>query len=224
MRNLHQEVTDRIVAELEAGAPPWVQPWSQTPGLNRPCNAVTGRPYSGVNVLLLWLARSNGWPTPRFLTFNQACDAGGHVRKGEHGMPVYFVGDTRLKKPEASDEDDERRVRFLKRYTVFNIAQCEELPDRITRPPQPQHHDLRDLTVDEFITTLGADICEADGIPAYIPAGDYIRMPPFAAFKSAVCYYETLFHETIHWTGHRSRLDRDLAKRFDRPHQRYAAE
>lgn len=69
MRNLYQEVTDQIVAELEAGATPWVKPWSGTPGLNVPCNAITGRAYSGVNVLLLWLARERGWPTPRFLTF-----------------------------------------------------------------------------------------------------------------------------------------------------------
>jgi antirestriction protein ArdC len=88
MKAPHQEVTNRIVAELERGATPWIRPWSETAGCNIPCNAVTGRPYSGVNVLLLWLAGDRVWPTPRSLTSNQARPAGGHVRKGERGSTV----------------------------------------------------------------------------------------------------------------------------------------
>jgi antirestriction protein ArdC len=90
-RDLYSEVSARIIAELETGALPWVKPWSATPGQNVPCNAVTNRPYSGCNVILLWLARGKGWPTPRFLTYKQATEAGGNVRKGEHGTMVVFV-------------------------------------------------------------------------------------------------------------------------------------
>ena len=90
-RDLYAEVSTRIIAELEAGAAPWIKPWSATAGQNVPQNAVTNRPYSGCNVILLWLARSRGWSTPRFLTFKQALEAGGNVRKGEHGTKVYFV-------------------------------------------------------------------------------------------------------------------------------------
>jgi antirestriction protein ArdC len=84
-RDLYAEVSARIVAELEAGAAPWVKPWSATPGANTPCNAVSDRPYSGCNVVLLWMAQAAGYRTPRFLTFKQALELGGNVRKGERG-------------------------------------------------------------------------------------------------------------------------------------------
>src|ERR1700692_2283209 len=90
-RDLYAEVSSRIVAELERGAAPWIKPWSATPGQNVPQNAVTNRPYSGCNVILLWLARNNGWLTPRFLTYRQAQEAGGYVRAGSRGTKVYFV-------------------------------------------------------------------------------------------------------------------------------------
>src|SRR5882757_4001824 len=89
-RDLYAVVSTRIVAELEAGAAPWVKPWSATPGANTPCNAVTNRPYSGCNVVLLWMAQSVGYRTPRYLTFKQALELGGFVRKGEHGHTVFF--------------------------------------------------------------------------------------------------------------------------------------
>src|ERR1700741_88456 len=100
-RDLYSEVSARILAELERGALPWVKPWSATPGQNVPCNAVTNLPYSGCNVILLWPAGDRGGPTPRFLTFKQAQEAGGHVRKGEHGTKVYFV-----KRLEVQGKDD----------------------------------------------------------------------------------------------------------------------
>jgi antirestriction protein ArdC len=90
-RDLYAEVSARIVAELEAGAAPWVRPRSATLGANTPCNAVSNRPYSGCNVVLLWMAQAAGYRTPRFLTFKQALELGGNVRKGEHGTKVYFV-------------------------------------------------------------------------------------------------------------------------------------
>ena len=81
-RDLYREVSDRIAAELEAGAAPWIKPWSATAGMNTPANAVTNRPYSGCNVVLLWMAQAAGYRTPRFLTFKQALELGGNVRKG----------------------------------------------------------------------------------------------------------------------------------------------
>jgi antirestriction protein ArdC len=80
--DLYAEVTSRILAKLERGAAPWVKPWAATPGQNVPQNAVTNRPYSGCNVILLWFTHGRGWPTPRFVTFKQAQEAGGSVRKG----------------------------------------------------------------------------------------------------------------------------------------------
>src|SRR5215470_709718 len=89
--DLYAEVSSRIIAELERGAAPWIKPWSATAGMNVPCNAVTNRPYSGCNVILLWMAQQAGYRTPRYVTFKQALELGGHVRKGEHGTKVYFV-------------------------------------------------------------------------------------------------------------------------------------
>src|SRR3954467_10349137 len=104
-RDLYTDVTSRIIAELERGAAPWVKPWSATAGQNVPQNAVTNRPYSGSNVVLLWLARGRGWATPRFLTFKQAQEAGGHVRKGEHGTKVYSVKQLQVKDEKAEETE-----------------------------------------------------------------------------------------------------------------------
>src|SRR6201987_517774 len=107
-RDLYAEVSTRIVAELEAGAAPWVKPWSATPGANTPCNAVTNRPYSGCNVVLLSMAQAAGYRTPRFLTFKQASELGGNVRKGERGRKVYFVKQLEVK--EGADENTPTRL------------------------------------------------------------------------------------------------------------------
>jgi antirestriction protein ArdC len=224
-RDLYNEVTARILSELERGALPWIKPWSATAGANVPCNAVTNRPYSGCNVILLWLAKGRGWPTPRFLTFKQAQEAGGTVRKGEHGTKVYFVKQLRVadKSPEAT-EGDERLIPMLREYTVFNVAQCDGLPDRIRegKPQRLRNPDTRDDLADQFLSATGAEIREGMGEAYYVPSQDFISMPAFAAFKGADHFYNVAFHELTHWTGHKSRLDRDLKARFGE--RAYAAE
>ena len=212
----------RIIAELERGAAPWVKPWSATAGANTPCNAVTNRPYSGCNVILLWLARDRGWLTPRFLTFKQAIEAGGHVRKGEHGTKVIFVKQLQIREGEGAD--DTRLVPMLREYTVFNVAQCEDLPDSIKagKPMRFRNPDARDDLADEFLRSTGADIREGHGEAYYVPSQDFISMPAFQAFKGADQFYCTAFHELTHWSGHKSRLDRDLRNRFGS--RQYAAE
>lgn len=220
-RDLYSEVTARILAELERGAAPWVKPWSATPGQNVPCNAVTNRPYSGCNVILLWLARSRGWSTPRFVTFKQALEAGGNVRKGEHGTRVYFVKQLRVSEGE---EGEERLIPMMREYTVFNVEQCEALPDSIIKgkPSRVRNPDTRDMIADEFLTSIGADIREGHGEAYYAPGHDFISLPAFAAFKGADHFYNVAFHELTHWTGHKARLDRDLKGRFGE--RAYAAE
>jgi antirestriction protein ArdC len=221
MRDLFSEVSARILAELERGAAPWVKPWSVTAGQNVPQNAVTNRPYSGCNVILLWLARNRGWATPRFLTFKQAIEAGGNVRKGEHGTKVYFVKQLQIKD---NDEADTRLVPMMREYTVFNVDQCENLPDSIRagKPMRVRDPDTRDALADEFLRSTGADIREGHGEAYYVPSKDFISMPAFAAFKGADNFYNVAFHELTHWTGHKARLDRDLKHRFGE--RAYAAE
>jgi antirestriction protein ArdC len=214
-RDIYADVSARIVAELERGAAPWVKPWSATPGQNVPQNAVTSRPYSGCNVVLLWLARDRGWKTPRFLTFNQAMEAGGHVRKGEHGTKVYFVKQLHVKDADGK-QGETRLIPMLREYTVFNVDQCDGLPDRILagKPMRVRNPDARDALADDFLRSTRADIREGHGEAYYIPSHDFISMPAFPAFKGADHFYNVAFHELTHWTGHKSRLDRDLKNRF----------
>jgi antirestriction protein ArdC len=151
-RDLYAEVTSRILAELERGAAPWVKPWSATPGQNVPQNAVTNRPYSGCNVILLWCTHGRGWSTPRFVTFKQAQEAGGSVRKGEHGTKVYFVKQLRITEGEGEAEA-EHLVPMMREYTVFNVAQCEGLPASIIegKPARVRNPDTRDALADDFL-------------------------------------------------------------------------
>ena len=144
-RDLYSEVTSRILAELAQGAAPWVKPWSATPGQNVPQNAVSNRPYSGCNVILLWLTRGQGWPTPWFLTFKQAQEAGGSVRKGERGTEVYFVKQLRVTESKDGEAHD-KLIPMMREHTVFNVAQTEGLPASIVdgKPTRVRNPDTRD--------------------------------------------------------------------------------
>jgi antirestriction protein ArdC len=221
-RDLYLEVSARIIAELQKGAAPWVKPWSASPGANTPCNAVSNRPYSGCNVVLLWMAHAAGYCTPRFLTFKQALELGGHVRKGERGTKVYFV--KQLEIQEGTDEAPARLVPMMREYTVFNVDQCDGLPDSVTtgKPIRVRNPDTRDDLADQFLHSTGADIREGHGEAYYVPSRDFISMPSFGTFKAADHFYNVTFHELTHWTGHKSRLDRDLKNRFGS--RNYAAE
>jgi len=220
--NLYQNVTNQILASLEAGVAPWVKPWSATPGRNMPANAATNRPYSGCNVILLWQL-SGIYATPRYLTYKQASDLGGHVKKGERGFTVYFVKPMTAKPKEG--EEAGKGFTMMRAYTVFNVDQCEGLPARLDtiEPVKPRHDDMRDATIEEFIQTTGANYSETGGDRAFYSTGaDCVRMPTFESFKSAALYYSTAFHELGHWTGNAKRLDRQFGKRFG--DKAYAAE
>src|SRR3954468_17338664 len=219
-RDLYAEVSARIVAELEAG----VKPRSATPSAITPRNAVSNRPYSGCNVVLLWMAQAAGYRTPRFLTFKQALELGGNVRKGERGTKVYFVKQLQVRDQGGDDDPSTRLIPMMREYTVFNVDQCENLPDSINtgKPIGVRNPDTRDELADAFLRATGADIREGHGEAYYVPGRDFIAMPAFAGCKGADHFYNVAFHELTHWTAHRSRLDRDLKNRFGSRH--YAAE
>ena len=208
-RDLHAEVSARIVAELEAGAAPWVKPWSATAGANIPQNAVSNRPYSGCNVILLWMAQTAGYRTPRFLTFKQALELGGNVRKGEHGTKVYFVKQLQVRDKGAEDNSATRLVPMMRQYTVFNLEQCENLPDNINtgKRMRVRNPDARDDLADAFLQSTGADIREGHGEACYVPSRDFISMPAFAGFKGADHFYNVVFHELTHWTTRRVSIE-----------------
>jgi antirestriction protein ArdC len=230
MRDMHREITDKILAQLKTGVAPWRKPWSERVGAHgsvMPRNAVTGRFYSGVNVLLLWShAEVQGWG-PRWLTFKQAKAAGGTVRSGEHGLAVIFVKKLLVKDDKKEDPKAKKSIGFLRAYTVFNVAQCDGLPDSVlgvgeARQHAPVNPDGRDADLDAFVTATEIPVRERGARAQYAPSLDVIDMPAFEAFVGAHPYYSTLFHEMGHATGHEKRLNRSLKGKFG--DREYAAE
>lgn len=214
MRDLHKEITARIVARLRNGVVPWRQPWSAKGFGVMPRNALTQRAYSGANVLLLWSrAQESGYVAPLWLTFKQALELGGNVRKGEKGETVIYVSKV-IRTDEKTGE--KRAIPFLKAYTVFNIAQCDNLPSKIVAPSTDRvtNPNARDELADAFIASTGADYRHGEPRAYYQPAGDFVNMPAFESFKNASSYYATGFHELGHWTGAKHRLAREFGKRF----------
>jgi antirestriction protein ArdC len=217
--SLYDEVTARIISELEEGRFPWVQPWSNSatsPGLPR--NATTGRAYSGVNVLILWGAVIAGaYPNQGWLTFRQALAAGGCVRKGEQGVTVCYADrftPEAEKQRSAEQGDDVRSIPFLKRFVVFNVAQCDGLPEQYSAdaPPLPE----RELVpvAENLISATCADFRVGGARAFYNPSEDFVQVPPQPAFDHQINFYRTALHELGHWTGHTSRLARSFGARF----------
>jgi antirestriction protein ArdC len=214
--SLYDEITDKIIAELEAGRIPWVQPWDAAAGtvpLAMPENAASCRQYSGVNVLILWTAaRERRFSGQRWLTYRQALALGGHVRRGEQGTTVVYAdrfvpSDERRR---ASETDEEAQaVPFLKRFTVFNTDQCVLPANRTTAAP-PRGPSLIDPTVEALIRASGIDFRIGGNRAFYAPAEDYVQVPPPEAYFEPINWHRTALHELGHASGHASRLDRDL--------------
>jgi len=222
--NLYDEVTARIIGELEAGRFPWVQPWGRVDGASGgvgpalPRNALTARRYSGVNVLILWGAViEHGWPSQSWLTFRQALAAGGAVRKGERGTTVVyadrFVPETE-KTRAAETGGDARSVAFLKRFTVFNVAQCEGLGPDLAPDPMPLPAREIVPVAEAVIAASGVDVRIGGDKAFYEPGADFVQVPPQPAFFEQINFYRTALHELTHATGHASRLDRTLSTAF----------
>lgn len=215
--DLYQQVTDSVIVELEAGCVPWVQPWGRpdvnTP-LAMPTNGHTKRGYSGINILLLWGAAIDTKRTTQvWLTYKQALALGGNVRKGERGTSVCYA-DTFIPKAEQKRAretgEDAQKVGFLKRYTVFNADQCEGLPAELYEGAAPLPECEAVPIAENLIKATGADFRIGGERAFYVPSEDYIQVPPQPAFHAQINYYRTCFHELGHWTGHKSRLDRNL--------------
>lgn len=217
----YTRITARIVADLERGVRPWCRPWGGEglgARITRPRRA-NGKPYSGINTLLLWLeAIEKGHRSPTWMTYRQAQELGGQVRKGERGSQVVYMGETtRTRRDERTGEEREEGVRFLKTYTVFNVGQIDGLPDAFAIPPAGESPALPGpepiAHAEAFFAATGADIRRGGAQAFYHVGDDRIGMPPLAAFRDAESYYATLGHETVHWTRHPSRLDRSFGRR-----------
>jgi hypothetical protein len=162
---------------------------------------VSNRPYSGCNVVLLWITRAAGHRTPRFLTFKQALELGGNVRQGERGTKVYFVKQLQVREQGADDSSSTRLIPMMREYTVFNVDPCENIPDSINtgKPIRVRNPDTRDELADAFLNSTGADIREGHGEAYYVASRDFISMPAFDGFKGADHFYNVAFHELGHY-------------------------
>src|SRR6202789_741592 len=217
-RDHYQEVTDRIIAALEAGTPPWRKPWDpdKAGGPAMPRNATTGQRYRGINVLTLGmsaLAFASG--DPRWATYKQAEDRGWQVRKGERGTTGYFFKRLELRddtKPE-DDEDAVKRIPLLRAFTLFHASQIDGIADYV--PPTIEEAPWRAPEAAEIILANSGAVVRIGGDRAfYSPSTDHIQMPPQSAFTTAEGFCGTLIHEMSHWSGSESRLNRDLRNRF----------
>ena len=219
--SLYDDITNKIIAELEAGRVPWVQPWGTAAArapLAMPANAATSRAYSGINVLILWGAVvEHGFPVQSWLTFRQALSLGGHVRKGERGTTVVyadrFIPDDERRRAQETGEEAQA-IPFLKRFTVFNVAQCEDLPDDLAVVPPAPEPGLIEPRVEALIKATGIHFRIGGDRAYYVPAQDYVQVPPPQAYFETINWHRTALHELGHATGHASRLGRDLSGSF----------
>ncbi|MGR4890670.1 ArdC family protein [Sphingopyxis sp. LARHCG72] len=211
---LYEEITSRIIADLEAGRLPWVQPWDAGRAVvGLPYNALSERRYSGINILTLWHAvLTRGFQGHGFLTFRQAVALGGTVRRGERGTPVVYTRRAAGNEPEpAGDGAGTRKggFSFLKQFTLFSVDQCDGLPDKyhVAAPSIPEGLILPQAGA--LIAATGADLRIGGASAYYSPRHDFVAVPRPDDFYEPVDWHRTAFHELGHWTGHKSRLDRD---------------
>lgn len=215
-KNVYQQVTDEITRAVEKGAGSFEMPWHRI-SIGRPKNAFTSQPYSGVNVLTLWVAgEQKGYGSELWATYKQWELLGGQVQKGEKGTPIIFYRKYEPVKVEDEKVDDRPRY-FARSSRVFNSDQVGGYST-----PKKEVKSLVDIInqAEEVVGSTGADIRHGGDRAFYHHGEDFIRIPEKELFKgtktssATESYYAVLFHELTHWTGHEARLDRDMTGRF----------
>lgn len=221
MKDVYEVMTTRILENVDA-AGKWKPVWRET-GLMMPTNAVTKTRYRGVNVFSTWITCLNkDYPDNRWASFKQWNSKSCKIRKGEQGTPIIF-----FKTYDKTDDNGDKSEHVIARVTyTYNLSQVDgEYADQLraeNAPPASLATEAERITrIEEFLTQVGARI-EDGNHPCYVPSQDFIRMPPLTNFFTREHYYSTMFHEHIHWTGAKRRLDRNLQPRFNK--HAYAAE
>lgn len=210
---IYETITRQIVEAIEQGAGTYNMPWHRSRfDVAAPSNVSSRKPYRGLNIVTLWMtAEARGFNSGIWATYQQWKDAGAQVRKGEKATTVFFW--KRLEAGEqAQGEEGASGPRFVARaYSVFNADQVEgyEAPVHV-----PLSEAERVANAEAFLNAVPAKITHGGNSAYYVPAIDTVQMVPFDQFKTATGYYSVLSHELTHWSGAKSRLDRDLAGRF----------
>lgn len=213
MNDVYTQVTNRIITMLEEGTPPWKKPWG-TGHMELP-RRHNGEPYHGVNTLLLWAeALDKGYGSPTWMTAKQAEELHGQVKPDQTKCQVVFVSQTMRPYTDAKGEEKKRPVPFMRSYFVYNVEQIEGLPDSYyAQSAQLLAVQERNVRLEAFFSATQAKIFHGGNRACYVISRDEIHMPPFEAFPQLEGYYATLAHETVHWTRHPSRLNRDMGRK-----------
>jgi antirestriction protein ArdC len=215
--DVYAMVTDRIIAQMEKGEVPWRKPWVDG---QAPTNLISGKPYRGINTLLLG---SVGYNRILFLTFKQAKELGASIRKGEKSLPVVFWNSMEKEDPKTGEQ---KKVGMLRYYNVFNIEQCDNIPeDKIPALIERVHDPVKEC--EDIVAQMPnpPSIHHIGDQAYYHPTTDSISLPNPEKFTSSEKYYSTLFHEIVHSTGHESRLNRkEVVSLIKFGSENYAAE
>jgi len=216
-RDVYSRITNKIIADLEQGVRPWMKPWNAEHAAGRITRPLrhNGIPYKGINVVMLWSASvAKGYACPIWLTFKQALELGGHVRKGETGELVVYADRITRTETDEKGAETEREIPFLKGYTVFNAEQCDGLPAHYTAKAEaPALTPLQRIeAADRFFAATGIEVRHGGTRAYYAEGPDYVQMPPFETFRDAESHAATLAHECTHATKHEKRLARDLGR------------
>ena len=212
--DLYARVTAHILADLERGVRPWLQPWHADPATGRVTRPLrhNGTPYRGVNVLILWgEATAKGYASPTWMTFQQATRWAPMSARASMAPAWSMPTPSPRPRPMTQGEDVERRIPFLKTYVVFNVEQIADLPAQYAATPAPPGDPLPLLErAEQFFAATGAVIRHGGDRAYYAPGPDVIHLPPPEAFRDAESYAAIKGHEIVHWTRHRTRLNRDF--------------
>lgn len=211
-RDFYSEITNAIIADLEKGVRPWIKPWEGGDAVPVRPLRITGEPYRGINVMLLWsAAHQHGYQSATWLTYQQAMHRGGHICKGEKSTTVVFSGTLTRTEQDDKGEEHKKVIPFLKAYSVFNIDQTEGLSEKYRAPAATAptvRENARSENVDQFIANTNADIRHGGDRACYSPLEDRIYMPSIERFKDSDAYYSVLLHESTHWTMRDGRCPR----------------
>ena len=228
-KDIYQEITNRIILDLENGTPVWEKPWER--GFSGfPKNEFSKAFYSGINTIILWTRQGDiGADSSQWVTFRQAQNLGGHIKKGEKAIRIIFYKtitvstdeetEKKAQKPKEKNKEtkneNEREIPIIKPHPVFNLSQCEGL-EHLLKTPDEKEQTFKDETkAEEILKKSQAKIKMANFSKAfYTPLEDKISMPRKSQFKTKEGFYSTLFHELSHWTGHPSRLNRKINNKF----------
>lgn len=214
---IYQQVTDKIIAELEGGTiPSWVKNWSGDAGSD--CNVITKKTYSGINTIILGMS---GFKSPYWATYKQWLSIGAKINKDQFNkyQCIVFYSPVKTTKKQQDSDEKQQVYKVMRYFRVYNAEQVSGFE----APALPAPKVFNDVASIEALTVKSGAKLQFGGDRAYYsPSNDYVAMPHKTQFNNEASYYATLLHELSHWTGHKSRLDRDLSGRFG--NEAYAAE